>query len=31
VLRPEGRGKVVIEYSSLDDFDRIVEALGVRR
>lgn len=27
----KGRGKVVIEYNSLDDFDRIVEALGVRR
>ncbi len=23
-----GRGKVVIEYNSLDDFDRILEALG---
>jgi ParB family chromosome partitioning protein len=27
----KGRGKVVIEYHSLDDFDRIVEALGARR
>jgi ParB family chromosome partitioning protein len=24
----EGRGKIVIEYGSLEDFDRIVEALG---
>ncbi|MGB9105232.1 MAG: chromosome partitioning protein ParB, partial [Terriglobales bacterium] len=23
-----GKGKVVIEYKSLEDFDRIVEALG---
>jgi ParB family chromosome partitioning protein len=24
----KGRGKLVIEYHTLDDFDRIVEALG---
>jgi ParB family chromosome partitioning protein len=27
----KGRGKVVIEYNTLDDFDRIVEALGAAK
>jgi ParB family chromosome partitioning protein len=26
----QGKGKIVIEYASLEDFDRIVEALGER-
>lgn len=28
ILDKQGKGKVVIEYKSLEDFDRIVEALG---
>jgi ParB family chromosome partitioning protein len=28
ILDHSGKGKVVIEYKSLEDFDRIVEALG---
>jgi hypothetical protein len=24
----KGRGKIILKYSSLEDFDRIVEALG---
>jgi ParB family chromosome partitioning protein len=28
ILDRSGKGKVVIEYKSLEDFDRIVEALG---
>ncbi len=28
ILDHQGKGKVVIEYKSLEDFDRIVEALG---
>lgn len=27
----QGRGKIVIEYASLEDFDRIVESLGERK
>lgn len=26
----KGRGKIILKYSSLEDFDRIVEALGVK-
>ena len=26
----KGRGKIILKYSSLEDFDRIVEALSVR-
>jgi ParB family chromosome partitioning protein len=27
----KGKGKILIEYSSLEDFDRIIEALGGKK
>jgi hypothetical protein len=27
----QGKGKIVIEYHSLDDYDRILAALGVKQ
>ena len=30
ILDRKGRGKIILKYGSLEDFDRIVEALGMR-
>jgi ParB family chromosome partitioning protein len=30
IVDRKGRGKIILKYGSLEDFDRIVEALGAR-